>query len=132
MTPKTKADRIRLLLRDAKEGLTAHQLQERTSFGIEYLRVLLNQMPDTYILRWERTRAGSGYMAVWSVAHVPADAPRPQSVPTDRAEYAAEYRERKRKEKAEAAEAKPEEPTGPKTTWVHVPTWDEHLGVARH
>ena len=126
---KTKADRIRLLLRDAKEGLTARQLEERTSFEIEYLRVVLNQMPDTYILRWERTAAGAGYQAVWSVAHVPPDAPRPASVPKERAEYNAEYRERKRKEKVEA---KTDERKGPKTTWVKVPTWDEHLGVSRH
>lgn len=125
---KTKADRIRILLRDAKEGLTAHQLEERTSFGIEYLRVLLNQMPDSYILRWERTTAGAGYQAVWSVAHVPADAPRPKSVPISRSEYDAQYRERKRKEKAQA-KAEPEKPTGPKTTWVHVPTWDEYHGL---
>ncbi len=124
---KTKADRVRLLLRDAKEGLTARQLEERTTFGIEYLRVLLNQMPDTYILRWERTEAGAGYQAVWSVAHVPPDAPRPKSVPISRSEYDAQYRERKRKEKAQAR-AEPE-PTGPKTTWVHVPTWDEHHGL---
>lgn len=127
---KTKADRVRLLLRDAKEGLNAHQIAERTTFDVEYIRVLLNQMPDTYILRWERTEAGAGYRAVWSVAHVPPDAPRPPAVPRARREYDADYREKKRKEKAEA-KAEPER-TGPKTTWVNVPTWDEHLGVARH
>ena len=116
----------------ARQQGSAHQIEERTSFGIEYLRVVLNQMPDTYILRWERTPAGSGYMAVWSVAHVPADAPRPAPVLRHRREYEADYREKKRKEKAEAKAEAPPEPTAPKTTWVHVPTWDEHLGVARH
>lgn len=119
MTSKLKnADRIRTVLRDS-EGLTAAQIAERVDRSPELVRVVLNQMHDAYISRWERTRTGHGYFAVWSVAHVPPNAPRPLSVPVDRREYDKAYRERKKAEKA----AQAADPTTPKTTWVKVPPW---------
>lgn len=126
MTVKTKADRARTFLRDSENGLTANEIAERTGFDLSYTRVMLNQMPDAYIASWTRTEAGAGFRAVWKVAHVPSDAPRPKSVPRPRKEYDAQYREKRRKEKAEA---KPEQPTGPKTVWAKVPTWDEYHGL---
>lgn len=148
MTPKnTKTGRIRTLLRDMGKAMPAQEIADRLGIDADYIRVMLAAMPDTYIERWDRTKTGRGWLAVWNVAHVPPDAMRPKSAAVELRIYDAQYRERKRyaKRKAEKAAmlaampsiepAAPAEPTtpapkttepttsAPKTRWVTPPPW---------
>lgn len=130
MNPKnTKTGRIRTLLRDMGKGLPAHEIAERLGIDANYIRVMLLQMPDSYIERWDRTKSGRGHLAVWNVAHVPPDAVRPQAAGVERRLYDAQYRQKKRdaQRKADKAEelAPKAEPTtqAPKTRWVTPPPW---------
>ena len=132
-----KTGRIRGLLRDKGKGMSAQLIADTLGLDADYVRVMLGQMPDTYIERWDRTKTGRGWLAVWNVAHVPPDAMRPKSAAVERRLYDAQYRERKRyaKRKAEKAAklaampsietAAPAEPTtsAPKTRWVTPPPW---------
>lgn len=130
MRRKTNADKIRTVLRDS-EGLTASNLAERLDACPDLIRTVLNQMPDAYIARWDRSARGHGFVAIWRVPDVPPNAPRPLAVPKERKVYDAEYRE-KRKAKVKTAKAAkpvpnvaPAEPTSPapKTRWVTPPPW---------
>ena len=133
MTPNkhAKTGRIRGLLRDKGKGMSAQLIADTLGLDADYVRVMLGQMPDTYIERWDRTKTGRGWLAVWNVAHVPPDAMRPKSVAVERRLYDAQYRERKRyaKRKAEMAAkleaTQPAAPTDnkPKTVWVTPPPW---------
>jgi hypothetical protein len=126
-----KTGRIRTFLRDKKEGMSAQLIADTLGLDADYVRVMLTQMPDTYIERWDRTKTGRGWLAVWNVAHVPPDAMRPKSAAVERRLYDAQYRERKRyaKRKAEMAEKNAASqdiaPTDnkPKTVWVTPPPW---------
>lgn len=126
-----KTGRIRTLLRDVTKGLTAQEIADRLGIDAGYVRVMLNAMPDTYIERWDRTKTGRGWLAVWGVARVPPDAMRPKSAAVERRLYDAKYREKKRYEKRKAEKAakmeamQPAAPTsnGPKTVWVTPPPW---------
>lgn len=112
---RTNADKIRQVLRDT-DGLTATQVAERLGWDISLARVVLNQTHDAYIDRWQPTPLGHGHTAIWKVAHVPANAPRPAAPKVDRKVYDREYRQR-RKAKQQAVEEKP------KTLWVTPPPW---------
>jgi len=133
MTPNkhAKTGRIRGLLRDKGKGMSAQLIADALGLDADYVRVMLNNMPDTYIERWDRTKTGRGWLAVWNVAHVPPDAMRPKSAAVERRLYDAKYREKKRYEKRKAEKAakleamQPAAPTsnGPKTVWVTPPPW---------
>lgn len=133
MTPnkQAKTGRIRSLLRDKAKGMPAQAIADTLGLDADYVRVMLNNMPDTYIERWDRTKTGRGWLAVWNVAHVPPDAMRPKSAAVERRLYDAQYRERKRYAKRKAEKAAklaamqvtaPVEPTI-KTRWVTPPPW---------
>lgn len=117
---RTNADKIRQVLRDT-DGLTATQVAECLGWDVNLTRVVMNQTHDIYIDRWELTRLGHGYTAIWKTAHVPADAPRPPAPKVDRKVYDAEYRKR-RKTKQQAAKVDEVE-AKPKTAWVTPPPW---------
>jgi len=133
VTPKnTKTGRIRTLMRDKAKGMTAQEIADHLGIDADYVRVMLIQMPDAYIERWDRTKTGRGYLAVWNVAHVPPDAMRPKSAAVERRMYDAQYRQKKRDAKRKAAKAEKltampsAEPTNdptPKTRWVTPPPW---------
>ena len=70
--------RLRLLLRENPEGLTARQLG--TALGAHYstIRQALEAMPDTFIDRWVREPGGRGqYTAIWCVITPPPNCPHP-------------------------------------------------------
>lgn len=138
MTPKnTKTGRIRTLMREKAKAMTAQQIADHLNLDADYVRVMLNQMPDSYIESWGRTKTGRGYCALWNVAHVPPDAMRPKSAAVERRLYDAQYRQRKRDAKRKAAKADklaalssveppaPAQPPtpAPKTRWVTPPPW---------
>ena len=138
MTPKnTKTGRIRTLMRDKAKAMTAQEIADHLGIDADYVRVMLIQMPDTYIERWDRTTTGRGHRAVWNVAYVPPDAMRPKSAAVERRLYDAQYRQKKRDAKKKALKAAklaampsvepatPPEPTNPapKTRWVTPPPW---------
>jgi len=98
MKPKnTKADRIRTMLRGRTKGMSAQMIADHFDLESGYVRVLLTQMPDTYIESWDRTKSGRGYLAIWNVAYLPPDALRPKSAPVERRVYDAKYRQRMRR-----------------------------------
>lgn len=125
-----KTGRIRSLLRKLGSAQTAQQIADQLEIDPNYIRVILTAMPDTYIERWDRTKTGRGWIAVWNVAVVPPDAMRPKSAAVERRLYDAQYRQRKRdaKRKAEKearmAEIQPSHTdTSIKTRWVKTPPW---------
>lgn len=97
-----KTGRIRGMLRDKGKGMSAQLIADTLGLDADYVRVMLNQMPDTYIERWDRTKTGRGWLAVWNVAVVPPDAMRPKSAAVERRLYDAQYRQRKRDAKRKA------------------------------
>lgn len=132
MTAKnTKTGRIRTLMRDKAKAMAAQQIADHLGIDADYVRIMLIQMPDAYIERWDRTKTGRGYLAMWNVAHVPPDAMRPKSAAVERRIYDAQYRQRKRDAKKKAVKAEKLaamptiEPTtpAPKTRWVTPPPW---------
>lgn len=129
-----KTGRIRGLLRDKGKGMSAQLIADTLGLDADYVRVMLGQMPDTYIERWDRTKTGRGWIAVWNVAVVPPDAMRPKSAAVERRLYDAQYRQRKRDAKRKAEKAArldamntvaPVESGQPviKTRWVTTPPW---------
>ncbi len=59
----------------ADDGLTVTQIAKELDRSTQYVRHSLKTMRDTYIDRWQR--AGMQYEAVWCIADVPADCPKP-------------------------------------------------------
>lgn len=129
-----KTGRIRSLLRKLGKAQTAQQIADQLEIDANYIRVILTAMPDTYIERWDRTKTGRGWLAVWNVAVVPPDAMRPKSAAVERRMYDAQYRQRKRDAKRKAEkEARldamntvaPVDSGQPaiKTRWVTTPPW---------
>lgn len=129
-----KTGRIRGMLRNKCKGMSAQLIADTLGLDADYVRVMLTQMPDTYIERWDRTKTGRGWLAVWNVAVVPPDAMRPKSAAVERRLYDAQYRQRKRDAKRKAEkEARlnaintvaPVDSGQPviKTRWVTTPPW---------
>lgn len=129
-----KTGRIRGMLRDKGKGMSAQLIADTLGLDADYVRVMLTQMPDTYIERWDRTKTGRGWHAVWNVAVVPPDAMRPKSAAVERRLYDAKYRQRKRDAKRKAEKevrlnamntVAPVDSGQPviKTRWVTTPPW---------
>ena len=59
----------------ADDGLTVTQIAKELDRSTQYVRHSLKTKRDTYIDRWQR--AGMQYEAVWCIADVPADCPKP-------------------------------------------------------
>jgi hypothetical protein len=71
---------IRLVLRDAPEGLTALELAARIpDMDYNAARRALNGMPDAYIDRWILMPGSRGqFQAVWCVVTPPDNCPHPK------------------------------------------------------
>lgn len=67
---------IRQLLRDHPDGLDIKTITERVDRLESTVRMLLKNMPDTYIDRWEGPRRGQ-YVAIWCVVVPPDNCPHP-------------------------------------------------------
>ena len=70
------AKELRAILRSHPEGLTTTALTDMTGRDKENVRKQLNQMPDTYIDRWEGPHRGQ-YNSVWCIVVPPDDCPHP-------------------------------------------------------
>ena len=69
---------IRSVLKNNPDGLTAKQIYSITNINKESIRVALKNMPDVYVDRWLGARQGVREEAVWCVAEVPEDCPKPE------------------------------------------------------
>ena len=66
---------IAKVLYAADDGLTVTQIAKELDRSTKYVRHSLKTMRDTYIDRWRYT--GSQPEAVWCIADVPEDCPKP-------------------------------------------------------
>jgi hypothetical protein len=71
------AKQVRALLRANPDGMTVRQINDVLHRTDSNLRRVLQDMPDTYIDRWE-LRARKTPAAVWCVVVPPEDCPRPR------------------------------------------------------
>jgi hypothetical protein len=71
--------RIRRLLHQYHDGLTAIQIAERLELKDDSVREALKEMPDTYIDRWLEAKQSLREQAVWCAVVPPEDCPRPTS-----------------------------------------------------
>ena len=69
--------KIRVLLRQHDDGLTAEELSEKTKVKLDTVCNALKDMPDTYIDRWE-LKERRYFVAVWCVIVPPENCPRPE------------------------------------------------------
>lgn len=67
---------IRQLLRDNPDGLDIKTIAERVDRQESTVRMLLKNMPDTYIDRWDGPTRGQ-YTAIWCVVVPPDNCPHP-------------------------------------------------------
>lgn len=72
-----RQDRVRKILRETPEGLTANQIAEASGMHVSNVRTALRAMPDVYVDRWKYGKRGQ-YEKVWVAVHVPADCPHPK------------------------------------------------------
>ena len=72
-----RQDRVRKILRETPEGLTANQIAEALGMHVSNARTALRAMPDVYVDRWKYGKRGQ-YEKVWVAVHVPADCPHPR------------------------------------------------------
>ena len=68
--------RIRFLLRQNDDGLTASQVSTHINSKPDTVRNALKNMADTYIDRWIYLRGM--YTAVWCIVIPPEDCPKPE------------------------------------------------------
>ena len=69
--------RVRGLLRDHPDGLSAHQIAEVTGIHVSNVRTALRAMPDVYVDRWEPGKRGQ-FVKVWCAVYVPPPCPHPR------------------------------------------------------
>lgn len=69
--------RIRRLLQQYHDGLTAQDIADRLELKPDSVRNALQNMPDAYIDRWLAARQGRREESVWCVVVPPEDCPRP-------------------------------------------------------
>ena len=69
--------KIRGMLREHADGLTAGWLAEFLSLHVASVRKALNGMPDAYIDRWTKAPKGKAYEAIWCVVVPPENCPKP-------------------------------------------------------
>jgi hypothetical protein len=74
---RAKQTAVRDALRAAPDGLTAVEVAAAVGHDASHINSTLKRMDDTYIDRWKPSRGSLGYAAVWCVADVPEDCPRP-------------------------------------------------------
>ena len=72
-TSATKS--LRQLLRDNPDGLDIGTIANRLDREPDNIRRRLKEMPDAYIVRWEKTKGN--YAAIWCVVTPPENCPHP-------------------------------------------------------
>lgn len=72
---KSNHHAIRMLLKQAEDGLTISEIAERTEIHRGSINRVLTQMPDAYIDRW--TESKKQWAAVWCVIVPPQNCPKP-------------------------------------------------------
>jgi chromosome segregation and condensation protein ScpB len=79
---------IERLLRAHPDGLTTRQMAEALGITKEQARSAMKGMPHVYIDRWIALRTGAGgcihWAAIYMLADLPEDMPKPNWTPTDR------------------------------------------------
>ena len=129
---KNKPQLLRTILRDSIFGLSIADLAERTGIKADSVRVTLANMPDAYIVTWKTTKAGLGHVALWKVAHVPPNAPRPAPCVEKKRAYQNKLTEKRAYLRKLEAMALPEPepapepdpiPAKPKTRWATPQPW---------
>lgn len=111
----TRKDKIRRLLKSTSTGaLTAQDIAKRLDLPLTTVRTVLKSMDDVYIATWKRVPKTHAWTALFAVAHVPADAPRPNLLLPKNIRHAIQP-----SYEPEEAPA-PQEPYRPRTVWATV------------
>jgi len=76
---KPSHPKIRQLLRQYQDGLTAKEISERLEKKHDTIYAALQNMPDTYIDRWLEAQQQLPPQAVWCAVVPPEDCPKPRS-----------------------------------------------------
>jgi hypothetical protein len=74
---KSNQLRIRALLREVEDGLTATEIAVRIDSDHRAIIASLKCMPDAYIDRWTEARYRKKHSAVWCVVVPPENCPKP-------------------------------------------------------
>jgi hypothetical protein len=74
---KSNQIRIRELLREVEDGLTATEIAKRIASDPRAIIASLKCMPDAYIDRWTAASYQKKHSAVWCVVTPPANCPKP-------------------------------------------------------
>ena len=75
---KPSHPKIRRLLRQYPDGLTAKEIAERLEKRHDTIYAALQNMPDTYIDRWLKAAYQSPPQAVWCAVVPPENCPKPR------------------------------------------------------
>ena len=75
---KPSHPKIRQLLRQYQDGLTAKEISERLEKRHDTIYAALQNMPDTYIDRWLEAQQQLPPQAVWCAVVPPEDCPKPR------------------------------------------------------
>jgi len=75
---KSQHPRIRELLRENHDGLTANEIASKLVLQSDSVRNALPNMPDAYIDRWFAARQGKREEAIWCVVVPPENCPKPE------------------------------------------------------
>jgi predicted Zn-ribbon and HTH transcriptional regulator len=82
---KPSHPKIRQLLRQYQDGLTAKEISERLEKRHDTIYAALQNMPDTYIDRWLEAQQQLPPQAVWCAVVPPENCPKPRpNEPTKR------------------------------------------------
>ena len=74
MSPR---NRLREALKAAPDGVTNGELSKLTGIDPSQVTKSLRIMPDAYIDRWMPSSAPGGWSAIWVMAEIPEDCPKP-------------------------------------------------------
>lgn len=72
-----RQQRVRALLRQYPQGMTAYEIADITKMHIANVRTALRAMPDVYVDRWKPAKRGQ-YEKIWCAAYVPENCPHPK------------------------------------------------------
>ena len=75
---KPSHPKIRQLLHQYQDGLTAKEISERLEKRHDTIYAALQNMPDTYIDRWLEAKQQLPPQAVWCAVIPPEDCPKPR------------------------------------------------------
>ena len=76
----SRADRIRRLIKSSSiQCMTAIELSRLLDVSVPLIHQELKKMADVYIADWRKHPGGISWHALYACAHVPEDAPRPDT-----------------------------------------------------